>query len=61
MLTTELSKRLFTLKHASIKNYLVVGDENYIKMSQSENTVEFIKKWKRNDEKEGHNHPNQHT
>ena len=30
-------------------------------MSQSEDTVEFIKKQKRNDEKEGQDQANQHT
>ena len=32
-----------------------------IKMSQSEDTVDFIKKWKKNDEKEGQDRASQHT
>ena len=32
-----------------------------IKMSQSEDTVDFIKKWKKNDEKEGQDWASQHT
>ena len=30
-------------------------------MSQSEDTVDFIKKWKKNDEKEGQDWASQHT
>ena len=32
-----------------------------IKMSQSEDTIEFIKKWKKNNEKEGQDQANHHT
>ena len=53
MLITELNKKLFTLKYTNIKNYLVVGEKTCIKMSQSKDTVEFIKKRKRNDKKDG--------